>query len=84
MSSFWMIEHPTERPHRWLRIVDDSKWGCIRAMLTWHEIPALCIQFARRDDAVLFQKLHIDWCALSIVTEHGWVSSANGEDRNGK
>lgn len=69
----WLIEDQDHFPrHRWLRIVDDA----MRAYLQWDEDANVATRFARRDDAVHFQKLHIDFCALSIVTGHTFMDAA--------
>jgi hypothetical protein len=66
----WLIEDQDHFPrHRWLRIVEETK----RAYLSWTEDANIAARFARRDDAVGFQKLHVDFCALSIVTGHTFM-----------
>lgn len=68
----WLIEDQDHFPrHRWLRIVDAGK----EAYLQWEHDANRATHFARRDDAVAFQKLHLDFCALSIVTGHTFMDA---------
>lgn len=67
----WLIEGQDHFPlHRWLRIVDAGK----DAYLQWEYDANLATHFARREDAIAFQKLHLDFCALSIVTGHTFLN----------
>ena len=75
----WLTEDQDHFPrHRWLRIVDAGK----TAYLTWEHDANIATHFARRDDAVCFQKLHLEFCALSIVTEHAFIDATR--DARGK
>lgn len=68
----WLIEDQDHFPrHRWLRIVDTGK----TAHLQWENDANTATHFGRRDDAVAFQKLHVDFCALSIVTGHTFLNT---------
>lgn len=69
-DAVWLIEDQDHFPrHRWLRIVEETK----RAYLSWTEDANVAVRFCRRADAVGFQKLHVDFCALSIVTGHTFM-----------
>jgi hypothetical protein len=75
-ASVWLIEDQDHFPrHRWLRIVDAGK----TAYLDWETDANLAARFARRDDAVAFQKLHIDFCALTFVSSHSFIDLAPAE-----
>jgi len=68
----WLIEDQDHFPrHRWLRIVDTGK----TAHLQWENDANTATHFGRREDAVAFQKLHVDFCALSIVTGHTFLNT---------
>lgn len=73
----WLIEDQDHFPrHRWLRIVDVGK----EAYLQWEYDANRATHFARRDDAVAFQKLHLNFCALSIVTGHTFLGAIGSTD----
>jgi len=72
-DSVWLIEDQDHFPrHRWMRIVDAGK----TAYLQWEHDANIATHFARREDAIAFQKLHLDFCALSIVTSHCFIAAA--------
>jgi hypothetical protein len=69
----WLIESKTSWPeHRWLRVVSYTCHPPYVAKLVWEPDSNVALRFARESDAIDFAKLHPDFCALALITEHAW------------